>query len=183
MSRDDSAQWDRKWDEDRSPRRVNRLLLTHEDLLTGGIALDVACGIGQNAIWLAQHGYHVLGADLSRIALRRAADAAREAGVPRRILFIQVDLDHWAPPPSCVNIICVFRFLDRSLIPALARAVRPGGLVFYATRHVGLLKRHPGATKTYLLQRGELPHLFRDWAVLSAHEDTENAMLIARKPR
>lgn len=183
MSSGDRVHWDRKWDEDRSPRRANTLLVTHHELLRGGVALDIACGPGQNAIWLARRGYRVVGADISRVALRRAVAAARDAGVGQRSLFIQVDLDHWAPPPACADVVCVFRFLDRALIPNLAKSLHPGGLFFYATRHVGLLQRQPEATARYLLERGELPRLFRGWKVIETHEDAENAAIVARKPR
>jgi SAM-dependent methyltransferase len=183
MSDEDRAHWDRKWDDDRSLRPVHQLLLAHVDLLQGGVALDVACGLGQNSVWLAQRGYHVLGVDLSRVALRRAVAAARVAGMSQRSVFVQLDLDRWAPPPRCADVVCVFRFLDRSLIASLCGAVRPGGMVFYATRHVGLLARQPGATVDFLLERGELPRLFSGWTVLCAREDAENASLVARKPQ
>jgi SAM-dependent methyltransferase len=182
MSREDRAHWDQKWTADGSRRQVSELLLAHRDLLRGGVALDVACGLGQNAVWLAQRSYQVVGVDLSHVALRRAADAAESAGVSQRALFVQADLDQWAPAPSCADVVCVFRFLDRSLIPNLGRALRRGGLFFYATRHVGLLKRQPTATASYLLGRGELLRLFSGWAVISAREDAENAALVARKP-
>lgn len=183
MSDEDRAHWNRKWDEDRSSRPVNPHLVAHADLLPGGIALDVACGLGQNSVWLARRGYHVLGVDLSRVALRRAAVAAARADVLQRSLFVQLDLDQWSPPPCCADVVCVFRFLDRKLIPDLRKAVRPDGLIFYATRHVGVLARQPEATTAFLLERGELPHLFPGWTVLATHEDAENAALVARKPR
>lgn len=183
MSERDREHWDQKWDDYGPVADVNPMLLEHRRLLGRGVALDVACGLGQNAIWLARHDFVVLGVDISRVALRRAHLMVRAAGLARRACFAQVDLDHWSPAPATVDVICVFRFLDRSLIPALRDALNPGGLIFYATRHVGVLRRQPEANPDFLLKRGELPGLFAGWELLVSAEGAEDASIIARKPR
>lgn len=182
MGEADRAHWDSKWRNDRSRRDVSGLLVAHEALLRGGTALDVACGVGQNTLWLAQHRYCALGVDLSREALRRAVRSARRNAARLPVMFAQVDLDVWRPPPASVDLICVLRFLDRALLPALRDALRPDGLLFYATRHEGLLDRQPDATRAFLLRRGELAQLFSGWEFITYREGRENAAIVARKP-
>lgn len=181
MSEADRTLWDTKWAEmDRAPQ-VSQVLIRNRSHLGHGIALDVACGLGQNTIWLAQNGFQILGVDLSPVALAQAQHAAGEAAVQGRVTFVQVDLDRWRPARECVDLLCVMRFLDRELIPDLRRAVRSGGTVAYATRHVGVLKRRPEANPDFLLQPGELLDLFSGWDVIEHWEGEENASLVARK--
>lgn len=182
MSDADRQLWDEKWSESEGTREVSDVLRQYRHYLGLGAALDVACGLGQNSIWLAQQGYGVLGVDLSSVALTEARRAAETSGLDGKVLFAQVDLDEWRPAPESVNLLCVLRFLDRALIPHLQLAVRPGGLAIYSTRHVGVLRRRPDANREYLLGPGELLQLFAGWRVLDHGERRENARLIARKP-
>lgn len=183
MSAQDRARWDRKWQDVDRPPGPSRLLVTHRGQMNEGVALDVACGLGQNSVWLAQHGYSALGVDLSIVALQRAISLARSSGVARKACFAQVDLDSWRPRAQSVDLVCVFRFLDRALLPDLRRALRPRGLFFFQTRHTGLLQRQPQASSAYLLQRGELAQLFGGWHILTLQEGDEDAAVVARKPR
>lgn len=183
MSEEDRAKWDEKWQDMMRPAAPSDLLQAKERVLPGGLAVDVACGLGQNALWLARHGYQVLGVDISHVALQRARRRARHLQQRERVLFVQVDLDRWRLPRHSVDLVCVFRFLDRDLFPMLKEAVRPGGYLFYQTRHVGLLQRLPQSNPDFLLKRGELPGVFFTWNVLTYTEGAEDARLVAQKPR
>lgn len=182
MSKDDARRWDQKWRDFGPPPEPNGFLLRYSRHLGTGTALDVACGLGQNSVWLARQGYRVVGVDRSLAGLRQASAWADEHDVARRTTFVLADLDHWRPAPESVDLVCVFRFLDRKLIPALRRAVRPGGLMIYQTRHTGVLRRQPDATAEYLLTAGELERLFVGWQLIAYEEDEENAGIIERKP-
>lgn len=182
MSEADQDRWDRKWSAFAGKTfQPHPLLTEHPQLLTGGTALDLACGMGQDAIWLAHHGYRVIGVDISRVALEIARSNAIDQGVEKDLLFVNADLNHWFMPLNAFDLICVFRFLDRCLFPAIRDALRPGGLLFYNTRHQGLCCRDPGANPEYLLVQGELRNAFGDWLILYYREGLENAGLIARK--
>ncbi len=182
MSQSDRQKWDRKWAAAAGAKYdVHRLLTENVELLSSGVALDVACGRGQNAIWLAQRGYQVLGVDISSVALESARKSARLSGLEDQAVFEQVDLNKWRPKDVYYDLIAVFRFLDRALFPHLADALRPDGLLFYATRHTGLLQRLPDANRAYLLRRGELRSAIPRLTLLHYHEDEENAYLIARR--
>ncbi|WP_294179921.1 bifunctional 2-polyprenyl-6-hydroxyphenol methylase/3-demethylubiquinol 3-O-methyltransferase UbiG [uncultured Schumannella sp.] len=65
--------------------------------LAPGTALDAGCGAGAEAIWLASHGWHVTGADISNEALSAAAERARASGVADRVRWVQADLTTWEP--------------------------------------------------------------------------------------
>jgi SAM-dependent methyltransferase len=73
----------------------NAQLLAEASQLAPGRALDLGCGEGADAIWLAQRGWRVTGVDVSAVALERAAAHAAEAGC--RIEWLQQDLAGWIP--------------------------------------------------------------------------------------
>ncbi|MFD0312950.1 class I SAM-dependent methyltransferase [Streptomyces flavalbus] len=65
--------------------RPNELLVREASALTPGTALDLGCGEGGDAVWLASRGWRVTGVDISATALERAAGHAVEAGVAERV--------------------------------------------------------------------------------------------------
>jgi SAM-dependent methyltransferase len=182
MSKKDQYRWDKKWsnmaEEYFDP---NPLLLRYQKLMEGGDALDLACGRGQNAIWLAERGYRVLGVDVSRVGLDLGRAEAIKRGVSDHVHFELVDLDEWQLPFEAYDLVCVFRFLDRRLFPAIRSTLREGGLLFYGTRHVGLLQKQPESSRRYLLDLGELKAEFSNWQLLHYSEGGISAELVARK--
>ena len=182
MNQGDEKRWDQKWTERAGkPYHPNPLLVNNEALLSGGRALDLACGLGQNSIWLAGHGYQVIGVDISGVALGMAISDAKKAGLSDRLLFAQMDLGLWSLPREMFDLICVFRFLKRRLFPEIKAALRSGGVLLYSTRHRGLLNRQPEANRNFLLKSGELGREFSGWEIVHCVEDAENEQLIARK--
>jgi SAM-dependent methyltransferase len=174
--------WDQKWIEMAGkPFTPHPLLAKNEVLLSGGRALDLACGLGQNSVWLAGHGYQVIGLDISGVALSAALSRARKSDMADRLIFAQMDLDRWSLPTNKFDLICVFRFLNRRLFPEIKSGLRPGGLLFYSTRHMGILNRQPDANQDYLLRPDELITEFSDWEIVHYDEGPENAQIITRK--
>lgn len=102
--------------------------------LTPGRAVDLGCGEGADAIWLARQGWEVLGVDISPTAVTRARGAATEAGVDDRATFEAHDLATWEPPHE-VDLVTASFFHSREELPRadiLRRAaarVAPGGHV------------------------------------------------------
>ncbi|WP_409047672.1 FAD-dependent oxidoreductase [Microbacterium sp. HA-8] len=77
--------------------RPNASLVGVASSLAPGSALDLGCGEGGDAIWLAQNGWHATGVDISTRAVRRASEAARAAGIPsERAHFTAADLASWS---------------------------------------------------------------------------------------
>jgi SAM-dependent methyltransferase len=114
--------------------RVNVRLAEIAAPLTPGSALDLGCGEGGDAAWLAAHGWQVTAVDISDTALRRAAAAAESRGVADRIEFVQHDLSNGFPDGTFDLISAQFLHsklpLDRTRILKQATgAVRPGGLL------------------------------------------------------
>lgn len=123
----------------------------------GGLALDVACGMGQNAAWLAGKGYAVLGVDGSWEGLRQGRDSL---GLDRlEVTLVCADLDHFSVPAEAFDVITVFRYLNRPLFPVLAEALRPGGLLVYKTFNSNLTRERPTFNTHFLLRPGELAEL------------------------
>lgn len=144
-------------------------------------ALDLACGLGQNGLWLGQQGYAVDLLDISREALRQAQTQAAEAGV-RTLNFLQADLDQVALQTEAYDLVCVFRFLNRALMPHIRAAVCPGGRVIYGSYHLGYLEQAPYIQADELLQPGELLTYFSDWRVLKYEETEHFSQIVALCP-
>ncbi len=102
--------------------------------LPPGRALDLGCGEGADAVWLAERGWNVVAVDVSETALGRAREAASSRGVSDRIEFVQLDLSDGFPDGIFDLVSSQFLHstirLDRTTILAkAARAIRPGGLL------------------------------------------------------
>jgi SAM-dependent methyltransferase len=108
----------------------NRFLVAEAADLPPGRALDLACGAGRNAVWLAERGWTVTGADFSDVALANARALADERGVD--VEWVQADLRDWEPPPREFELVAILylQLPAEELRPVLARAadaVAPGG--------------------------------------------------------
>jgi SAM-dependent methyltransferase len=129
----------------------NPQLVTQAASLTPGDALDVGCGEGADAIWLARRGWTVTGVDISAVALERAAGhaAACGDGIARRISWRQADLLSWEPGPQRYDLVSAqFMYLPaadlESLHRRLAAAVRPGGTLLVVLHHPDSMHAGPG---------------------------------------
>jgi SAM-dependent methyltransferase len=93
-------------------------------------ALDLACGEGRNAVWLAEHGWRVTGVDFSDVALGKAAALAASRGV--EVDWVVADVLEYEPQPRAFDLVAVLYLqLPRDellhALRAAARAVAPGG--------------------------------------------------------
>jgi SAM-dependent methyltransferase len=145
---------------------------------TAGLALDLACGQGLGAVWLARRGMDVWGFDVSPVAIGQARDLARRSGVGDRCRFDVVDLDYGLPAGPPGDVILCHKFRDRRLDRAAARRLAPGGLLaITALSEVGAT---PGP---FRVAAGELPAAFADLDVIAAGEGQGEAWLLARARR
>ena len=159
------------------------------DATLPGPVLDLACGEAHNSIFLALEGVKVIRGDLSSEALERAGELAKECGAA--INAWQVDLEPKGVnplPEYAYGAILVFRYLHRPLIPYIKKALRNGGLLLYETFTVEQPRFGKPRNPDYLLQSGELRHMFADWEVMHYFEGIrENptravAQIVCRKP-
>jgi 2-polyprenyl-3-methyl-5-hydroxy-6-metoxy-1,4-benzoquinol methylase len=180
----DRERWDRKFAAGEGPVHfeANQLLTQSGLLHRGGRALDVACGFGGNALYLASSGYRVDAIDASGVALAQAQAEARRRGL--HINWIQADLTRWWIPPGRYDLISVFFYLNRALMPLLAAGLRPGGLLFQAGRNTRFLTIRPGFDPAFLLRSGELRQSARasGLEVLQWADGEHASTLVARQP-
>jgi SAM-dependent methyltransferase len=103
-----------------------------EGLPPRGRALDLGCGEGRNAVWLAEQGWQATGVDFSSLALERGRQLALERGV--EVAYVEADVTTWeAPEPFDLIVVAYLHLLPEQLSevwPRLARALSPGGEVF-----------------------------------------------------
>lgn len=144
-------------------------------------ALDLACGLGQNGLWLAEQGYVVDLMDVSRVALLRAQTEAGKRGV-RNLNLYPVDFDQHEFPDAHYELVCVFRYLKRDLFTHLRRCIQPGGRIIYETFNMRYLDLVPGFNPAYLLEPGELLGYFADWKLVTTMEESHVSRVVAIKP-
>ncbi len=112
--------------------RANPQLVAEIAELGPGTALDVGCGEGGDALWLAELGWRVTAVDFSTVALARGAAHAQERGLADRIDWVHADLRTWTPPEAAFDLVTAqymhLPVADRKpLFDRLAAAVAPGG--------------------------------------------------------
>jgi len=165
-----------------------RWLVDHQHFLPrAGTALDVACGRGRNAIWLAQRGLETLAIDRDAAALedlRRTADAL---GLSLKTEAIDLEGGDRRLPTAGADVVVVVHYLHRLLFPGLIEALRPGGVLVYETFTQAQAARGKPTNPAFLLSPGELRTLVAPLELLVEREgDFEGKMLasvIARRPR
>lgn len=151
----------------------NPHLVTQAGMLTPGTVLDVGCGEGADAIWLAEQGWTVTALDISTVALARAAGAAENAGVADQITWQETDLTSWTPPGDVFDLFDLvsseYMHLPtaqhRTLMAMLANLVRPGGTLLVVAHHPSDL--HTG------VRRPKEPDLFRTAEDMAAELDPQ----------
>lgn len=124
--------WNKRWAGERAEASVepSAFLVTEVGALLPGRALDLACGAGRNAVWLARRGWRVTAVDFSEVALRAARELAAAASVS--VEWLEEDVVQWTPFPRAFDLVTVL-YLQvpaaqrRIALSRAAAAVRPGG--------------------------------------------------------
>ena len=116
----------------------NRFLVAEAAGLPPGRALDLACGSGRNAVWLAQQGWSVVGADFADVALEQARALAVERGVD--VEWVEADLREWEPPARAFDLVVVLylQLPPEELGPIVRRAAgaaADGGTMLVVGHH------------------------------------------------
>jgi tellurite methyltransferase len=187
---EDAARWDARHRASTGPAGPSAFLRSLDRLLPaarpGGSpprALDAAGGLGHDAVWLASRGLEVTLADVSRIALDRARDAAAAAGVTLHLAL--VDLEREPLPDGPFDLVVVQNFLWRPLFAAVPAVLAPGGLFAYRQPTRTNFERNPSPSARFLLEDGELPGLVAGLAIVQYEEGwfdgRHEARLVARK--
>ena len=185
------GRWDRRYREE--PQRWPGAEEPHPFLLeqahrlpARGRALDIACGLGRNTLWLAARGLAVVAVDVSSVACDRLRTYAAERRLP--VTVFCRDLEQEPLPDGPFDLIINTLYLQRDLVPAIERALAPGALLLFATFVEGGLHDPPLVHKEFLLRRGELAEMFPGLETVVVREDPPGmpralASLVARRSR
>lgn len=149
---------------------VDRLALVP----TTGRGLDVACGRGGVAVWLAARGLEVDAVDAAPAGLALGAELATRAGVDVR--WIEADLEAGLPVTGRFDVVVCQRYRDPALYPMLAAAVAPGGLLV-----VSVLSEVGAGEGRFRAAPGELRRAFGELEVAVHVEAHGEATLVARR--
>lgn len=174
MAQKDRLKWDAKYSDGHhliEKGEASFMLKRFYDRAPAKRALDVACGTGRNALFLAEHGFEVDALDISPVGLQRLQDHAEQISGAGTVNCQVVDLDEYSPPEASYDLIVMTNYLNRGLIPKLARALHEGGVLVIDTFMVDSRGGAQDFNPDYLLRAGELPTYFDDAFEVLAFED------------
>ncbi len=168
-----------------------RVLQENQHLLPEtGNALELACGMAANAVFLAQHGLCTTAWDISEVVIERLKASPAMKGLA--ITFEARDIVLQPPPAASFDVITVSYFLERSLVPHIKRALKPSGLIFYQTFTQTYVNEGGPRSRDFRLADNELLQLFNDYQVLVYREEgrvgelqqgyRDEALIVAQKP-
>ena len=171
--------WNHAYSQKTDPGSPAAVLLNHQTLLpASGIALDIACGQGANALFLAERGLAVDAWDISDVAIRQLRKRATSLGLSINARVVDITARTLEGP---YDVIVNCHYLDRSIIHAMKSALVPGGLLFFQT-FTGDKRLDIGPTReAFLLRKDELREMFGELTILdyrdeSGCEDIENPL-------
>jgi 2-polyprenyl-3-methyl-5-hydroxy-6-metoxy-1,4-benzoquinol methylase len=163
----------------------NRFLLPKQ-----GKALDLACGLGANALLLAEHGLDTHAWDISSVALKKLQLFAlkKHLNLSTKQVVIKANI----LPKNTFDVIIITRFLDRSLTNEIMECLKTGGLLFYQTYVKDKIDSNGPSNPNFLLARNELLRLFKPLTLVNYRENNligtlelgerNEALYIGQKP-
>ena len=183
--------WNRIYSKERPPGITSAVLIDNADILpTRGVALDLACGLGTNSLFLSARGLEVHAWDISDVAISHLAEQAQSLGL--NIKTRVVDITAAELPLESYDLVVTSHYLDRSLPSAIMKATRPGGLICYQTFTAEKQVHKGPSNPDFLLQPNELPSFVSGCEILASKDQSHNtdendplagrAFIIARKP-
>lgn len=184
----DQARWDERYRNTKTIGKPAGVLEHYQHLLPKqGSALDLACGLGGNALLLAQNGLETHAWDISAVGIQTLAEQALHSS-----LFVQTkirDITAQPPEPESFDVIVVSYFLERSIFPALIKALKPNGLIFYQTFTRQQFSDSGPSNPAYRLQLNELRELLSGLQVVDylegelpwLDEPVDEACIVAKR--
>jgi SAM-dependent methyltransferase len=171
----DTANWNERY---RSRQHLNedfaavptRLLIETASKLNPGKALDLACGTGRNALWLAEHDWRVTAVDGSAAAIEILRDRASESGCNLDAQVADLTRGEYHVEPSAWDLIAICYYLQRDLFEPAKRGLVEGGTLL-AVVHIAEPGEDPNEHR---LRSGELVRYFAGWEILHSYEGRPN---------
>jgi SAM-dependent methyltransferase len=151
---EDKQRWNERYLDNPMPQEVSPLVEKYIEHARVGHAIDVACGTGRNAHYLADLGFTVDAVDISDYALNKVKKSAM-------INKIDADLDKYNLTPNKYDLIVNVNYLNRRLVSQMKEALKSGGILMFETFIVAHGDFHlPTTNLDYLLRKNELLHSF-----------------------
>src|SRR6267143_997930 len=150
-------------------------------------ALDLACGSGRNALWLAEQGWSVTAVDGSPTAIEILRSRASSRGVTVSRKVADLEKFEYQIEPASWNLITICYYLQRDLFAPAKQGVVPGGILLSIVHITEPEEEEP---MTHRLRPGELERYFQGWEILHRREGKPNdaahqrsvAEIVARRP-
>ena len=144
-----------------------------------GDALDVACGSGRHALWLAERGLRTTAVDHDADLIQALnAEAARRT-LPLDAEVADLESGTFQFRPSSYDVIVVVHYLHRPLFPSLTAALRPEGVLVYETFTRAQAARGRPTNPAFLLESGELLTRVQPLEVLASREGDFEGRMVA----
>jgi SAM-dependent methyltransferase len=189
MSKQDRIKWNQRYAED-SYHKNNPVTLVEDWLprIPVGKALDVACGAGRNAIFLAQVGYRVDAIDISLEGLNQARQKAESQGLS--VNWIEHDLDQDFQFDTDYDLIIILWYVDLALITRLCGCLAAGGYLVCEEHLITDLEVIGPTSSNYRVAPGDLRKAVTGLDILLSEESIEmnsegdkvaSARVVARK--
>ncbi len=179
---DDAARWDARYDGLEAAEPTRPVGLDSLTVPAGGLCLDVACGLGSQAVWAALNGFDVIAFDVSPVAIEATRRLARLHAVDQFVDARVRDLSSGLPEElvgDCSLVVCQ-KYRDPQLYPQLVAALTDDGvLVVTVLSEVGLI----GAAGRFHARPGDLALAFRglDVDIMSHTEANGLATIVAQR--
>ena len=150
------SRWDSRYRENPVLKDPSSFLCEHyKHFPPAGTVVDVAGGNGQNAIWLANHGFSTTLLDVSSVALTQAQEHAKKKKVA--IECQQHDLEKQSMPKGRKwDGVFLQLFLDRALVRTIPESLNLGGVFLFAHPTQTNLEKHEHPSERFLLEDGEI---------------------------
>jgi tellurite methyltransferase len=163
------------------------LLMEAAKALTPGKALDLACGAGRNALWLAEKGWDVTAVDGASEAIEILRARAVDRGIEVEAILADLEKGEFDIYDSHWDLIADCYYLQRNLFEPAKRGVTPGGILISIV-HISEIGQ---VQSPHSLRPGELEEFFKGWEILHYHEGMANDMphrravaeIVARRPK
>jgi len=182
--------WDQRYQTAEHAGDACEVLLRYQHLLPSeGKSLDLASGLGANALLLAKRGLESHAWDSSAVALQKLQQFASQQALS--VQTLQRDVEAQPPEVQSFDVIVVSHFLHRPSFPQLLDALKPGGLLYYQTFIADKPDGIGPSNPAFVLQPNELLRHASSLGVLAYHEEGQvgdttqgfrhQAMLVAHK--
>jgi len=154
-----------------------------------GSVVDLACGDGQNGLYLARRGLFVEFWDQTENRVCNITKEAEGEGLSVRGRIVNLELPGVNPlEENAYGAVLVFRYLHRPLIPCIKKSIKKGGLLMYETFTRAQAALGRPKNPDFLLRPGELRSWFQDWTIIHDFEGFEKtppraiAQILCKRP-